>query len=126
MHPPLLVLLRLAQHLELGVLGVGGIVPPALLAAAEVAAPAAEEPAAAVHGPQALGGVHQLERVLVLLVVVRVLGAAGAELGVVLVHVAAVLVRATAPVGNLETRRTPSGEVPAQKANSYLAEAVRL
>ena len=61
-------------------------------------------PSPAVHGPEGPGGVHQLEGVLVLLVVVGVLGAAGAELGVVLVHVAAVLVCVPCPVRDLDEK----------------------
>ena len=94
----LLDLLRLGQRHQLASVG-GGLVqsvPPTT----EVSAPA-EASTTAVHGPGGLGGVHELEAGLVLLVVVGVLGAARPVLALVLGHISAVLVSVTGPVRHL-------------------------
>jgi hypothetical protein len=100
---PLLVLLRLAQHLQL--VCIAGLECRRVVPPSPEVPPAPEEPPPSEHGSHGPGRVHQLEAVFVLLVVVGVLGAAGAVLGVVLVHVATVLVRVPGPVGYLKQKR---------------------
>ena len=99
---PLLELLRLAQDLQLSSVVLVLVVVPSIVSA-EVSTPSSsEESASSIHGSQRPRGVHQLEGVLVLLVVVGVLGATLAELRRVLVHVASVSVGVAGPVRNLD------------------------
>lgn len=61
-----------------------------------------EEPAPAIHAPQASRSINELEGALVLLVVVGVLVSTGTHLADVLVHVTTVSVRRSSPVRNLD------------------------
>ena len=95
---PLLVFLCLGKDLH----GLGLLLAPPVVGAAPLAAlsphVASEVAASPVHGPEGLRRVHQLERVLVLLMVVGVLGAAGPDGRVVFVDVPTVLIGRPGPV----------------------------
>ena len=87
--------------------GLGLLLAPPVVGAAPLSAAlsphvASEVASSPVHGPEGPRSVHQLERVLVLLMVVGVLGAAGADGRVVFVDVPAVLVGRPCPVGYLQ------------------------
>ena len=99
---PLFVLLGLGQDLH----GLCLLLAPSVVGATTIATltthVAAEVAAAPVHRPEGLRRVHQLERALVLLMVVGVLGTAGSDGRVVFVDVAPVLVSGPCPVRYLQ------------------------
>ena len=77
--------------------GVGGWFVQRVPPASKVTT-SSEPTASSIHGLDRLGGVHQLEGCLVLVMIVGVLGTSGSVLGLVLGHVPPVLVGRTRPV----------------------------
>lgn len=114
------MLLHLVQDLQLTGVAVVGIVGVPTTLASKVASTSSEETTStAVHGPQRPRGVNQLERVLVLLVVVGIRGTTSSVLAVVLVHVPSILVGVAGPVCDLKLKLVTISETLGRGRKSW-------